>query len=144
MNRAPGKSDAWWKRHESECGGVYTKIKEPEVTKKQLDAMSAKERAGRQKNKLDSWVKASAGTGRVEGDTSARPIDVDGEGETLKSSGNKRRAATLLVEEQDAKKMRAEDGNIDLERKRLVACPICNQNVAEAQINEHLDDVHLS
>ncbi|KAF1923916.1 uncharacterized protein M421DRAFT_425248 [Didymella exigua CBS 183.55] len=24
MNPAPGKTDAWWARHESECGGTYT------------------------------------------------------------------------------------------------------------------------
>ena len=57
MNRAPGKGDSWWKRHEQECGGSYTKIAEPELTKEQVRKLSAKERAGRQKNKIDSWLK---------------------------------------------------------------------------------------
>lgn len=57
MNRAPGKSDHWWTRHEAECGGTYTKIHEPAPTQKKLEAMSKKERAGRQKNKLDDWLK---------------------------------------------------------------------------------------
>ncbi|EAT85512.1 hypothetical protein HBI56_134480 [Parastagonospora nodorum] len=147
MNRAPGKSDTWWARHEADCGGTYTKIQEPAVTKKQLDAMSAKERAGRQKNKLDGWVKASAKTGRAEGDTSARPIDVDGEDETSKSSGSKRKASTLLVDDavkQNTKRSRPDDRHSNVESKALVACPICNQKVAEAQINEHLDALHLS
>jgi len=30
MNRAPGPSDYWWKAHQSECGGTFKKIKEPE------------------------------------------------------------------------------------------------------------------
>jgi hypothetical protein len=147
MNRAPGKSDTWWARHEAECGGTYTKIQEPAVTKKQLDAMSAKERAGRQKNKLDGWVKASAKTGPAEGDTSARPIDVDGEDETSKSSGSKRKASTLLIDDavkQNTKKSRPYDSHSNVDSKALVACPICNQKVAEAQINEHLDALHLS
>ena len=147
MNRAPGKSDASWPRHESECGGRYTKISEPDVTRKQLEAMSAKERAGRQKNKLDGWVKASAGTGRAEGGTSALPVGVDGGGETSTSSGRKRKAAALLVDDgvkQDAKKSRPDDSHRNVESKALVECPICIQKVAEAQINEHLDDVHLS
>ncbi|KAF2842202.1 hypothetical protein M501DRAFT_1013560 [Patellaria atrata CBS 101060] len=57
MNRAPGKSDSWWQKHQEECGGAYTKIAAPELTKEQIKALSAKERAGRQKNKIDGWVK---------------------------------------------------------------------------------------
>merc|ERR1719400_495243 len=30
MNRVPGPNDNWWSRHQSTCGGTYTKIKEPE------------------------------------------------------------------------------------------------------------------
>ena len=30
MNRVPGPNDNWWSRHQSSCGGTYTKIKEPE------------------------------------------------------------------------------------------------------------------
>ncbi|KAF1989321.1 hypothetical protein K402DRAFT_410952 [Aulographum hederae CBS 113979] len=56
MNRAPGKGDHWWKRHEEECGGTYTKISEPELTREQVKKLSAKERAGRQKNKIDVWI----------------------------------------------------------------------------------------
>lgn len=56
MNRAPGKSDPWWVKHQTDCGGAFTKIQEPAPTKKQLQSMTTKERAGRQKNKLDSWI----------------------------------------------------------------------------------------
>lgn len=57
MNRPPGKYDTWWAKHEAECGGTYTKIQEPAPSKKKIEAMSKMERAGRQKNKLDGWLK---------------------------------------------------------------------------------------
>lgn len=56
MNRAPGKSDSWWKRHLEECGGTFAKIAEPEMSKERLEKLSGLERAGRQKNKIDGWV----------------------------------------------------------------------------------------
>jgi hypothetical protein len=149
MNRAPGKGDTWWARHETECGGTYTKIQEPELTKKQLSAMSSKERAGRQKNKLDSWVTAGAKHGRVEGDTSDRPIELDEEDKTSKSTGSKRKASTLaddLANEEDQKRARlaSEDSNVVIASETMVQCPICAHTIAEAQINDHLDTVHLS
>ena len=30
MNRAPSPNDYWWENHQKTCGGIYTKIKEPE------------------------------------------------------------------------------------------------------------------
>uniref|UniRef100_A0A7S1C475 SprT-like domain-containing protein n=1 Tax=Bicosoecida sp. CB-2014 TaxID=1486930 RepID=A0A7S1C475_9STRA len=30
MNRAPSPRDPWWERHQSTCGGTWTKIREPE------------------------------------------------------------------------------------------------------------------
>jgi hypothetical protein len=148
MNRAPGKGDTWWARHEAECRGTYTKIQEPAMTKKQIDAMSAKERAGRQKNKLDGWVKAATKSGRTEGNTSERPTNIGGEGETSKST-NKRKASTLVVDDViniDQKRARADrsDKELHLESKALVQCPICNQEILEPEINEHLDVVHLT
>jgi hypothetical protein len=150
MNRAPGKSDTWWARHETECGGTYTKIQEPALTKKQLSAMNAKERAGRQKNKLDSWVTANPKRDHIEGDTSSRPIDVGGEDKTSNSISNKRKASTLVVEdllEEDSQKRArrvAKDGTLVPDSQTIVQCPICNQSIAEPQINQHLDTVHLS
>jgi hypothetical protein len=150
MNRAPGKSDSWWARHEEECRGTYTKIQEPPLTKKQLDAMSAKERAGKQKNKLDSWVKKSARGCRPEGDTSDRPIDVDGQDKTSKAVDNKRKVSMLVAEvvtkggSHKRPRQEQQDGSPSVDSRLLVQCPICNQNVAEAQINDHLDVVHLS
>jgi hypothetical protein len=150
MNRAPGKGDSWWARHETECGGAYTKIQEPELTKKQLNAMSSKERAGRQKNKLDSWVTASTERDRTEGDTSDRPIELGDEDETLIPVSSKRKASTLVTEvlakeggQKRARGAAAED-NLAVASDTMVQCPICVQSIAGAQINQHLDTVHLS
>jgi hypothetical protein len=148
MNRAPGKGDTWWARHEAECGGTYTKIQEPAMTKKQIDAMSAKERAGRQKNKLDSWVKAGARIDRPEDDTSDQPIDIDSVNKTSTPT-NKRKASTLVVDDivqvgQKRARIDRSDNNLNAESKILVQCPICSQKIVESGINEHLDVVHLS
>jgi hypothetical protein len=56
MNRAPGKGDPWWEAHARDCGGAYAKVAAPELTPKQVAALSARERAGRQKSKIDAWV----------------------------------------------------------------------------------------
>ncbi|ETV99978.1 hypothetical protein H310_07429 [Aphanomyces invadans] len=29
MNRPPGPRDSWWTKHEQECGGTYTKVRDP-------------------------------------------------------------------------------------------------------------------
>lgn len=57
MNRPPGKSDSWFARHDADCGGEWTKIAEPEMTKDQVAKLGGLQRAGLEKNKLDAWVK---------------------------------------------------------------------------------------
>ncbi|KAH8730973.1 SprT-like family-domain-containing protein [Phaeosphaeriaceae sp. PMI808] len=140
MNRAPGKSDTWWTRYQVDCGGTYTKIQEPVVTKKQLDAMSAKERAGRQKNKIDGWITARAMSGaRVEDNILEKAST---------SAQNKRKASTLVIETSVAdqsstaqKRSRGgtEDESLIIEKTALVRCPICDQSMVETIVNEHLD-----
>jgi hypothetical protein len=149
MNRAPGKSDAWWARHQTECGGTYTKIQEPAPTKKQLEAMSTKERAGRQKNKLDNWITAGPKRGaNAQGDTSGRPIDLDAEGKTSGATTSVagdvvRSASTLMTARGGQKRPRGEqDNDLVVQKKVLVECPICKLRIAESDINEHLDVVH--
>ncbi|KAF1837584.1 hypothetical protein BDW02DRAFT_491029 [Decorospora gaudefroyi] len=155
MNRPPGKGDTWWARHRAECGGAFTKVQEPAPTKKQLEAMSVKERAGRQKNKLDSWIIAGANKGaKVEGDTSGRAINLDGEDKpSVKAPDNKRAAATLVVDaspqpssstivQSGQKRPRAGEDDHVVQKKLLVTCPICTLRMAESDINVHLDLVH--
>ncbi|CAO2650582.1 Nn.00g018740.m01.CDS01 [Neocucurbitaria sp. VM-36] len=157
MNRVPGKSDSWWSKHEAECGGTYTKIQEPVPTKKQLEAMTTKERAGRQKNKLDNWIRAKAKKSVEPKGNTFEPIDVDGEGKTsIKTPNMREKAAAVVVEDVVASKSSTtssqagrkrspvddDDQELVLGKRLLVECPICNLRIAESNINEHLDMVH--
>jgi hypothetical protein len=153
MNRAPGKGDSWWARHEAECGGTYKKIQEPVPTKKQVGAMTAKERAGRQKNKLDSWVTAGAKSDvGVECKISRPNSDIQPQGKILSREIVKRKAQTVVEDLVDRssstsssqKRLRKEDDDdpSNTEQKTLVECPICTRSIAESNINEHLDTVH--
>ena len=120
MNRPPGKSDTWWKGHGEECGGTFVKVVEPELTKGQIEKLTGLERAGRQGNKIDWWV-GKEGRGR--------------EADRLKGTGGVdvgvKRSGSPDVEAREAKKV-----------KETVACPICDEDIEESEINEHLDLKH--
>lgn len=143
-NRAPGKADGWWAKHKVECGGTYTKISEPELTKKQLQNLSGKERAGRQKNKLDSWItrsrkKKDNDTG---GETSDKPKAPDTED---KSSSEVVVEDAIVSSSAGQKRPRADTDDDDalvVDKKVLVECPICAMRVADSEINDHLDLLH--
>lgn len=138
MNRAPGKSDSWWRKHDEECGGTFTKIAEPEMTKVQLGKLSAKERAGRQKNKIDAWVKkgeASNKSTNPRQETSGILIKdavvvTEQRGKGISSKRRLSDAVEVNIEPSSTKKM------------TLIACPICEAPVPEQEINEHLDIQH--
>jgi hypothetical protein len=143
MNRAPGKSDTWWKKHEEECRGIYTKIMEPALTKKQLEALSAKERAGRQKNKIDAWIKLGA---KGDGDR----LEKRNTTATHLPQGIVPNARASLEQMFDTKgptgtkRTRSPGSELPAPpaKQSLVSCPICDQMVPEGNINEHLDHQH--
>ena len=160
MNRPPGKNEDWWQAHTMECGGTFHKIKEPAPTRKQLDAMSIRERAGRQKNKLDSWVQAGAKKSvSVEKESSSRPAHIQPEkAHLVKPEESPKKAATLSIKgwisaatsvtESGVSRKRAraqedeEDIQFPVEKRAMVECPICTLPIAELDINEHLDMIH--
>ncbi|RDI85768.1 Zinc finger protein [Venturia inaequalis] len=131
MNRAPSSSDPWFTKHEFECGGSYTKISEPDLTKQQLKALSAKERAGRQKNKLDNWVKTT----------------VKNEAATFREAMDKSHATDggQLADLSSIKRQRTDEDHeaAQIVKRQLVSCPICDTRLAENDINEHLDTEHV-
>lgn len=62
MNRAPGVHDRWWKDHESSCGGIYTKIKEPEGYGQKKGAKRKKENEhehDKDQKDIRSFIKSS-------------------------------------------------------------------------------------
>ncbi|CBX92677.1 hypothetical protein LEMA_P053830.1 [Plenodomus lingam JN3] len=157
MNRAPGKSDGWWAQHEAECGGTYVKVQEPAPTKKQWQALSARERAGRQKNKLDGWVTGAVHTtlATAEGNKNAfaQPIAVDGEDETSVKSLQDSKGTTVSTTPASSISIAGQkrpvsdasaDAADDTAKKVLVECPLCHLRMAESTINEHLDTSHAS
>ncbi|KAJ8105541.1 hypothetical protein OPT61_g10112 [Boeremia exigua] len=141
MNRAPGRADTWWATHVTECGGTFIKISEPELTKKQLQNLSSKERAGRQKNKLDSWVTTSKKKdGKVGVGTTEIPDTHVREDET---SNRVVGDVTLSGPSTGQKRSLAEDDDgLVVAKKALVECPICNLQITDTDINRHLDLLH--
>jgi len=163
MNRAPGKGDSWWADHEATCNGTFTKIQAPELTKKQLLSLSKKERAGRQKNKIDSWLqpkenKTAAGKpGRSESTIAeGEECDLTKHGQPPK--GNIRKAAETVMahdmvarpstsststgQKRDWRESNGEQRIGGAAKRLLVECPICGVRIAESGINEHLDVEH--
>ncbi|KAF4306231.1 putative zinc finger rad18 domain-containing protein [Botryosphaeria dothidea] len=128
MNRAPGKNDSWWSQHQADCGGSFTKIADPGLTKKQIESLSAKDRAGRQKNKIDRWIKAAPSS--IESSKSGTPS----------SSWND---ANQEPTNSSAKRSRSTDDIAVIQRKRTsLTCPICDFPVTEEDVNDHLDSAH--
>jgi len=123
MNRAPGRSDTWWQKHQRECGGTHSKIAEPQLTKDQVARLSPHERAGRQKNKIDSWVKDEKSNHVVK--------DVV---KVQESTAEKRKEPPQ--EEPDTVHPPSKD--------TVISCPICDAPVPEKVINQHLDIEHVS
>lgn len=121
MNRPPGRNDTWWKRHEEECGGSFTKVAEPEASKAKVEKMTGLERAGRQKNKIDGFF--SSKQSRV----CREHADVE---DAARGEGVKRLRSPT-----------PEDGNAKRLRE-TVSCPICSKEVAVDAINDHLDALH--
>jgi hypothetical protein len=126
MNRPPSKNDFWWMEHQKSCGGTFTKIAEPQLSKDQLRRLTPMQRAGRQTNKIDNWitqtkkpsqpgVKSDAGQGESSVDIASK--DPGGNDDRVKNCEE-----VVLV----------------------VACPICNKSVAAQDINAHLDWEHVT
>lgn len=118
MNRAPGKGDSWWAKHVEECGGLFTKIAEPEMSKDQVERLSALQRAGRQKNKIDGWI-----------------------------AGKKRRRSFAEADDGANRLQEPHSSNILKQRRiedQAVNCPICDAVIEHNSINEHLDEFHVA
>lgn len=131
MNRPPSKSDSWWGKHEEECGGSWTKIAEPKLTNNQVKALSARERAGRQKNKIDGWIKGGS-RDKQAGLNPATKNSIKASTDDDDVVGPKRRLSDNP------------DCSGQVRKQVLVTCPICEEPVKEESINKHLDTKHPS
>lgn len=154
MNRAPGKSDGWWVRHEEECGGTWVKIGEPEVSKRKVERMSVKERAGMQRNKISGWLAVGKGgcvsSGKEKENKEEKDVAIVDDEE----DSNQVSAATnsISTPKRSNRRLSApEEGRTaDMQtvideppaKRSLISCPICDVSIEEKQINGHLDTVH--
>jgi hypothetical protein len=142
MNRAPGKGDTWWAKHVAECGGTYTKVSEPELTKKQLQNLSGKERAGRQKNKLDKWVTSTRKESNADGEATKK-LDSPDKDDGMSSSLVVEVVTKSSASSAGQKRSHSADDSVPIvAKKTLVECPICAMRVADVEINDHLDVLH--
>ncbi|KAL6155675.1 hypothetical protein ACJQWK_05216 [Exserohilum turcicum] len=156
MNRPPARSDNWWPKHHAECGGSDTKIHEPAPTKKQLQAMTTKERAGRQKNRLDGCITTAPAKQTPDHDARRKLVGLTNDA-TPPASSYSRDAQSLAAEDlvspappppstsphtgQKRPRSDPEHGSA-IQKKLLVDCPICHVRTAEADMNHHLDVLH--
>ncbi|KAH0558398.1 hypothetical protein GP486_004944 [Trichoglossum hirsutum] len=127
MNRPPGKSDAWFARHEEECGGTWEKIAEPEP-KVPLQKAGKPNQTGKQKNNLDGWIKKEK--------KDAAPLTTTGQLTT-----------STAPTSPTAKRSRDPTSNgpelqPSSDKKLIVECPICSKPMFADSINEHLDLEH--
>ncbi|KAF2019002.1 hypothetical protein BU24DRAFT_418586 [Aaosphaeria arxii CBS 175.79] len=155
MNRPPGKTDTWWSAHLEQCGGQYAKISQPEMTKKQREALSKKERAGLQKNKIDSWVTTrkkppieSKGEGAASTSDATQAV-IPPKGMSVKRTfeaidpDSEDTAEIPSQQERQRPKLNPEAKVVpDTDLQIMVQCPICCEQVAELDINHHLDVEH--
>lgn len=66
VNRAPGPSEFWFSKHQHDCGGNFTKIKEPTPKKKAPKGKSKAENTKKpQSNKISNYVIGSGGSGKI-------------------------------------------------------------------------------
>ncbi|KAH7054525.1 SprT-like family-domain-containing protein [Macrophomina phaseolina] len=125
MNRAPSPRDSWWPQHQADCGGSFTKIAEPALTKKQIESLSAKQRAGRQKNKIDRWL-------NIESAENGSPASARNEANEIRPGSKTKRSRSAGDD----------SGSAPDKKKALLTCPICDFQVTEDDINDHLDSAH--
>ena len=126
MNRPPSKNDLWWLEHQKNCGGTFTKIAEPELSKDQLRRLTPMQRAGRQTNKIDSWI--------TQPEQQSHPGVKAHVGQSVSS---------LDITSEHSE--RDEDGALNSEGvSPETACPICNKPVTMQDINAHLDREHIT
>ncbi|KAL5281369.1 SPRTN family protein [Megaselia abdita] len=70
-NRAPGPNDFWWAGHQSSCGGMFLKVKEPEkkkrLTAKELKSLKSKEIKANNTSALTNYFNKTKGPMKTNG-----------------------------------------------------------------------------
>ena len=92
MNRAPGPYDRWFAEHQANCGGTYTKVKEPEGYGQKKGKREVKEKDKVLKGQKDIRSLFAGGSSQSQGSsvsgTSSQNILTGKTGSGGGSSGN--------------------------------------------------------
>jgi hypothetical protein len=165
MNRAPGPKDPWWADHQRDCGGKYTKFKEPEdygkkkntkKSKNEVVGNSVKEKKLGRKEKKSGGKQSTLDAFLAEASSSKKapePVTTgDGAYSTCdtKSLNEKRDWSKLgfktspTISEPPKKLPRisppSDSPSLVASKEPHVQCPCCDQSVPESKINSHLDE----
>ena len=148
MNRPPSKADYWWQQHTNECGGQYTKIREPEPapTKRKAKPESPSPAPSRPvltierafeiaRRKLQDDKMSSEST-TINTRSVAKPdiVSVDDD-----DDDDSKPALVESVERPVKTSAPPSDVVFVDEEPERVECPICCQCVVLEHLNDHID-----
>ncbi|KAI8909124.1 zinc finger RAD18 domain-containing protein C1orf124 [Gorgonomyces haynaldii] len=126
MNRPPQKADSWWEEHQKTCGGEFVKIASP-PEKPKKENPKKKIKIDEKQLKLDDFTTFSPKESKkTKSDLS------ESKTETQKTPSQNTETQSKKTETVEI----LEDDSVFV----TVKCPICSLDVAETQINLHLDD----
>jgi hypothetical protein len=95
MNRPPGPYDYWFARHQRECGGAYTKVREPEGYAAKKAGRTKKDPAGAPRTgPLDALLRRGGGAAGPSPPVLGKRLG----GDTPSTSGSKRVAGVIVLD----------------------------------------------
>lgn len=109
MNRAPGKGDYWWEKHQKECGGTYIKIEGPEFNPdgtKKPEVVKKKRKAKDPVNTIDDFFKKTKTTGPMEIEGECEEIVKKEEKKAESNNNNIPKAFVFLLSKEEAEKIK--------------------------------------
>lgn len=129
MNRAPQPADTWFARHRQECGGTFTKIKEP------VQKVKASKQE-RHKKAAESSKQHEGSKDEIKATSSQPKIDAL----FKKSLGASQKTETFKNERQKLPFIDLTQESPDQETNTSVSCPSCCLSIPFESVNEHLDN----
>lgn len=104
MNRAPGKGDPWWEKHQKECGGTYIKIEGPEFNPdgtRKPEVVPKKRKNKDPVNTIDDFFKKSKTMDHMELEGAVEET----KDKERKAPGNIPKAFVFLMSKEEAEKI---------------------------------------
>lgn len=115
---------------------------EPDLSKEQLRRLTGMERAGRQRNKIDGWVRTPSRVeeiGVAAGEREAMKVI---EKVTDRPSACDKRRPRMMSDDCGKAEGETEDENPRAKKRTLASCPICDMPMFVELVNDHIDVNH--